>query len=135
MNKEVECTTCGNTDFIQESGFYYCSQCQTQTQEIQEHVLEDNFNQDEQNDIIASQATKSKKKETKKQRQEQNNLTSWECWNIVLKSLVDQLIELGADESIKPVVKNLWLAYLEKMEVLNFKRDELPRLQLVNSVR
>lgn len=137
MRRNVECEQCGNVEFTQESGHYYCTQCQTQTQEIQEHVFEDNFNQDHEDDQQNTTQQETKKSKTSKQRkkQEQNNLTSWECWNIVLKSLVDELIQLGADEKLKPVVKNLWMSYLEKLQVFNFTKDQLPCVPLLNSVQ
>lgn len=39
-NPALECEVCGGTDFHKESGHFYCNECQTQSQQVQEHVFE-----------------------------------------------------------------------------------------------
>lgn len=119
----MECELCGGTNFIKEHGFFYCSECQTQSQELREHAF--------QEEIRVNTKSSKKLKDEKKQQ----NLTSWECYNVVIFSLTQQLINLGANQTLKRVVKCLWLHYLEKLEVLNTTYDVVPKLQLVNCKR
>lgn len=36
----MECEVCGGTDFYKETGHFYCSECQTQSQQVREHVFD-----------------------------------------------------------------------------------------------
>jgi len=36
----MECEECGGTNFYKETGHFYCSECQTQSQQVREHVFE-----------------------------------------------------------------------------------------------
>lgn len=120
----MECELCGGTNFIKEFGYFYCSECQTQSQEIREHVFQDEGN------INVKSAKKIKKSKDNKKK-----LTSWECYNFVLFNLTRQLIDLGADKKLKKVVKCLWLNYLEKLQVLNTTFEVTPKLQLSHGRR
>ncbi|XP_060526939.1 TATA box-binding protein-associated factor RNA polymerase I subunit B [Cylas formicarius] len=124
---ELQCGVCGGTSFHVESGFYYCTECQTQTQELQEHVFEE-----EASNRIKRQGKIIGKKEPARKTEV---LTSWECYNVILKSLTDQLISLGADGSLKQVVRCLWMGYLNKCEVFSLDQDTRPKLTLVSSKR
>lgn len=121
----MDCEVCGGTNFYKEAGYFYCNECQTQSQEVREHVF-----QDEVTDLKGIKKIKKVKSENL-----DNKITSWECYNIVMSSLTEQLINLGADKNLKPIVKCLWMRYLEKLEVFNLKKDVKPRLQLVHSKR
>ena len=59
-----------------------------------------------------------------------NEWTSWEYYNFILKGLVDELIGLGAQKTVKIVVLQLWATYLKKLEVAftSKKRSRLPKL-------
>ncbi|XP_049823643.1 TATA box-binding protein-associated factor RNA polymerase I subunit B isoform X2 [Aethina tumida] len=119
---KVECEVCGGTDFYKESGHYFCNECQTQTQEIQEHVFEEE---------LVKFNVKSTRKIEKNRDKSENNITSWECYNIILCKLTDQLIELGADKKLKPIVRYLWMSYLEKLEIIK-PGEDIPKLPAVN---
>jgi TATA box-binding protein-associated factor RNA polymerase I subunit B len=56
--------------------------------------------------------------------------TSWEYYNFILKGLVDELIGLGANKTIKVVVLQLWATYLKKLDVAFTSKREtrLPKL-------
>ncbi|CAH1170138.1 unnamed protein product [Phaedon cochleariae] len=123
----MECATCGGSDFIKESGYFYCSECQTQSQEVREHVFQQEISE------INTKSTK-KIRESKNDNPE-NKITSWECYNIIMASLTNELIELGADKSIKPIIKCLWMEYLVKLEVINLVQEEVPKLSIVRSKR
>ncbi|KAK9883599.1 hypothetical protein WA026_001774 [Henosepilachna vigintioctopunctata] len=117
------CVICGGNNFYKESGFYFCTECQTQTQEIREQAFEE-YNEQE------FKATKKINTKQETQKSAQVKLTTWECYNYVLKGLTEELIVLGADILLRSVVKKLWLKYLLKIEVVNMEK---PKLQAVNT--
>lgn len=119
-NKEAECDVCGGKNFHKEAGYYYCSECQTQSQNVREHMFND-----------PGHATKTIKKKSKRDTKD-DYLTSWECYNYILLGLVNELIALGARKELKRTVQVLWLKYLRKMEVISDDPDHVPKLQAVN---
>ncbi|CAG9838493.1 unnamed protein product [Diabrotica balteata] len=123
----MECAVCGGTDFTAESGYYFCNECQTQTQELKEHVFQ------EEDKYINIKRTKKIRNATPKKNAEQ--ITSWECWNVIIMMLTEELINLGVDRSIKKIVRCLWMRYLEKLEVLHMQHDEKPKFSLLNIKR
>lgn len=58
--------------------------------------------------------------------------TSWEIYNILLRKLVDQLIELGASKKINIVTFQLWASYLRLLGVafVSKEKRQLPALSL-----
>uniref|UniRef100_A0A6P7FIK9 TATA box-binding protein-associated factor RNA polymerase I subunit B n=1 Tax=Diabrotica virgifera virgifera TaxID=50390 RepID=A0A6P7FIK9_DIAVI len=120
----MECAVCGGTDFTAESGYYFCNECQTQTQELKEHEFQEDDAQ------INIKRTRKIRDPTPKKNAEQ--VTSWECWNVIIMMLTEELINLGVDRSIKKIVKCLWMMYLEKLEVLHMERDEKPKFSVIN---
>lgn len=118
---EVTCELCGGKDFYVETGFYYCKECQTQSQEVREVVI----------DVQEGQVTRTKK--IKQKKKTENLATSWECYNHILFGLVNELIAIGAKKELKRVVKLLWFKYLEKCEVISRNNDGLPKLNAVYS--
>lgn len=122
----MECVTCGGTEFITESGFYYCVDCQTQSQEVREHAF-----QQEVTNVKSGRKIKTVKAADKPD----NKVTSWECYNIIMCGLTQELVKLGAKPNFKKIVRTLWMRYLEKLEVLNFEKDARPKFQAVNLKR
>lgn len=120
--QNIVCEHCGGDDFYKEAGFYFCSGCQIQSQEVQEYVYDD-YNVDTRQKVIKSDKTA----------KTDNKITSWECYNYILLGLTNELINLGADKRLKPVVRILWLRYLEKLQVFKLGQNELPKLQAVSS--
>ncbi len=59
-------------------------------------------------------------------------MTSWECYNIVLKGLVEQLMELGASPRLKVTVFQLWALYLKtaKVAFVSETEEKFPSLPL-----
>lgn len=66
------------------------------------------------------------RKETKRDEQ----LTSWECYNYVLKGLTNELLGLGAKPELKLVVQCLWMKYLHKCEVFQLHNNDLPKINI-----
>ncbi|XP_030756682.1 TATA box-binding protein-associated factor RNA polymerase I subunit B, partial [Sitophilus oryzae] len=57
----------------------------------------------------------------------------WECYNVILKGLTSELIELGAKPELKVVMKCLWMKYLHKSEVFDIKSNRTPKLSIIGS--
>lgn len=121
------CHVCGGNEFAVDAGFYYCSECQTQSQEIREFVFDEYF---------AGQKATTRVLKTKPAEQAAKEaavtLTSWQILNYILKGLVDELIELGAKPEVKNVTLQLWAMYLRKLEVafLSTNVPHKPRLDI-----
>ncbi|XP_015838851.2 TATA box-binding protein-associated factor RNA polymerase I subunit B isoform X2 [Tribolium castaneum] len=122
--QDIVCEQCGGVDFYKEAGFYFCSGCQIQSQEVQEYVYDE---------YTPETRLKTKKIQSDKTAKTENKITSWECYNYILLGLTNELINLGADKKLKAVVRLLWMRYLEKLQVFKLGRDELPKLQAVCS--
>lgn len=121
---ENVCHECGGTDFRKEAGFYYCSECQSQSQELREHVLETYYHGD--NEIVED----IKSDPVKECKQGRESHTSWEYYSYILLGLTNELIELGAKEDLRKVVKLIWFKYLEKLEVIGGKKH-IPKLAAI----
>lgn len=65
-----------------------------------------------------------------KDKSQDTRITSWEEYNYILVGLVDELINLGANNRFKKIVLKLWTKYLQTIEAAFFSlHDEcLPRL-------
>ncbi|KAL3274544.1 hypothetical protein HHI36_015926 [Cryptolaemus montrouzieri] len=122
MDQNITCLVCGGSDFYQESGFYFCNECQTQTQETRHHEF-DEFD-------VKQEQKVTRKINAKSEMKNKIQLTTWECYNYVLKGLTEELINLGAEGILRTVVKKLWMKYLFEIEVINLDK---PKLQAVNS--
>lgn len=121
----AECEVCGGNDFYKEAGHFYCNECQTQSQQIQEQVFE-------QEEAVINKKLTRKIQKDKKQKTE-DHLTSWECFNVILKGLTEELIKLGAKPELKAVVRCLWMKYLEKCEVFDVKSNKPPKVSVLGS--
>lgn len=120
---QLECGLCGGNDFYKEAGYFYCRECQTQSQELREHEFED----------VHVVITSRKKVQDPGKKTKQETLLSWECYNYILFGLVNELLELGAHKSLKKTVKILWFKYLKKLKVVSEDINHVPQLQAVNS--
>lgn len=113
MPGNIACDLCGGTDFYCDSGFYYCSECQRQTQDIQERVL------DGLEEVInVKKSKKVTKKSAEEKKEDLDRLTSWECYNYIVFGLVSELIELGASANYKSTIEILWFQYLKSLGVV-----------------
>ncbi|XP_052122567.1 TATA box-binding protein-associated factor RNA polymerase I subunit B [Frankliniella occidentalis] len=119
------CTVCTGTDFICESGYYFCNECQTQSQDVREEVNENDDGADEGKVIGGKRRKSAKFFESTPSEDEDASITTWEGFNYALVGLVDELILLGAKPSLKLAVLKLWTSYLGKMEVAFFTKNNL----------
>ncbi|KAL1502183.1 hypothetical protein ABEB36_007363 [Hypothenemus hampei] len=121
FDPNLVCNVCGAADFYKEAGHFYCNECQTQSQQIQDHVFEQ--------DTVALKTTK--KIQNDEAKKNHKVLTSWECLNYILKGLTEELIELGAKPILKPVIKCLWMKYLHTCEVFDLESSKPPKISVL----
>lgn len=123
-NANLSCKVCGERQFTLREGYYYCQECGTKQEQVRAVEVE----RDE--DFLEGKLLK--KQKIKAVKAEKPNLTSWECYNYILRGLVNDLLSFGAKEDLKLMALQLWAAYLRRMEVafFNKKRVELPKLGL-----
>ncbi|CAD6993652.1 unnamed protein product [Ceratitis capitata] len=121
-NTNLVCKVCGEQQFTLREGFFYCQECGTKQEQVRavEVEHEEDF----------TEVKKLKKQKIKSVKAEKPNLTSWECYNYILRGLVNDLLSFGAKEELKLMTLQLWAAYLRRNEVAFFsrKRVELPKL-------
>lgn len=122
-----ECFVCGCNNFTITDGAFVCNECGIQSQSIrEEHVgihENVNLNYEDPANIDHEITTGSQLEKAKK-------LLSWECYNFILLGLTDEIIELGAKPSLKIIVLQLWVQYLQFIEVAftSKKFKKLPKL-------
>lgn len=122
MEAQFSCEECGGIECYLESGFYYCVECHTQARGLRETIFE---SQETAGGAAGTRLTKQKKKEKKA-----DKISTFETYNYILLGLVNELVAAGASKDLKPIVKQLWFKYLEKLEVI---RDGLPKLPAIHS--
>lgn len=127
MEEEIACEVCGGNDFYKEAGFFYCKECQTQSQAIKEHCFSEFDPQKPPKNCSSRSINKRKKKSAKGE----DSMTSWECYNYILLGLVNEMIELGAGKELKKIVHVLWYKYLKSLEVIRNTAGALPKLSAV----
>lgn len=124
---QMECDVCGERRFQEREGFYYCNECGTKKEHVRavEISAEDTFN-----DTTKHTTQRTIKKP--KIKAEENDITSWEFYNYVLKGFLQELIHMGAKPELKLMTLQVWAAYMGRMEVAFCKNNEvgLPKLNV-----
>ncbi|XP_011691959.1 PREDICTED: TATA box-binding protein-associated factor RNA polymerase I subunit B [Wasmannia auropunctata] len=120
----LKCGICGCSDFYKASGYFFCTTCQTQSQDVGEEV---------ELDLPLENTARLRKRKiyrAKSVKDEELGWTSWELYNFVLIGLTNELIELGVSADIKITVLQLWARYLGKLEVafISAKKKLIPKL-------
>lgn len=122
----VTCVLCGGTDFYKEAGFYFCQECQTQSQEVRE-ITADPTGLYDADKTVQEQISGKKKRSVRQKKKRSVDFTTWECHNYILLGLVNELINLGAKKEFMKVVKYLWFEYLKKCQIILPSKNSLPR--------
>ncbi|XP_033167867.1 TATA box-binding protein-associated factor RNA polymerase I subunit B [Drosophila mauritiana] len=128
--ENMHCDVCEGTTFQEREGFYYCVECGTQKDQIRavDITAEDNFD-----DTAAGRYTARtirQKKDTEKE--DEDDITSWEFYNYVLRGFLQELLNMGAKPELKLMTLQVWAAYLGSMEVAFSKSNKtgLPKLNV-----
>lgn len=141
------CNICGEKDFQECDGHYYCLECGTKQDHI--CVIEVDADASFRPGVryVTKRTIKKAKKEPSKFYEQlfmeitlfltfmhENNLSvklsSWECYNYILHGLVHELLLLGAKNNLKLVTLQVWAAFLKTIEVAFFNKTHisLPKL-------
>ncbi|XP_043460845.1 TATA box-binding protein-associated factor RNA polymerase I subunit B [Leptopilina heterotoma] len=130
MSNTQICEVCRSTNFEIIDGNFFCTQCFTQNDNIQENVRETRI--DPTTRIRSIGRIKAKKADKPIE-----GWTSWELYNFVIYGLTNEAIELGAPSTIKLTVLQLWTAYLRKLEVAftSKKKKNVPKLAKIFNKR
>ncbi|XP_041370465.1 TATA box-binding protein-associated factor RNA polymerase I subunit B-like [Gigantopelta aegis] len=127
------CITCGGEDFDVCDGLFYCSMCQTQTQDLRVEMEEASFIEMPSRSLLVK--SKKSEKKIKKVEDKGRPWTIYEGYQFVLKAQVRALIMLGADPKIDEVVFRLWALYLSKIEIAFCNDEKLVPVNLEKCAR
>lgn len=123
----LKCGICGYSDFYKASGYFFCTICQTQSQDVGEEV---------ELELPIESTARLRKTKIHRVKNDKTDVgevlewTSWELYNFVLIGLTNEFIELGISADIKITVLQLWARYLGKLEVafISAKEKLIPKL-------
>ncbi|XP_048258543.1 TATA box-binding protein-associated factor RNA polymerase I subunit B-like [Haliotis rufescens] len=120
-----QCVVCGLEDFEERDGLFYCTTCQTQTQDL--IVEEDEFEENvDTGQPIVDHRRRIKQAKVKVDKPEEYKGRPWtiyEAYQIILKHQVQAFIRKGAHPKLEEFVFRLWAVYLSKLKVA-FSEDE-----------
>ncbi|CAG7725015.1 unnamed protein product [Allacma fusca] len=118
MSWRDTCDVCGLREFYLEGGYYYCSICNTQSQQSRHFVEEE---QEFNPGAFRSAVTRLQVDEPEsagRTKESAVKLSSWEVYNIVLKTMADRLVEAGYPRILKSKVLELYTDYLKRREAI-----------------
>ncbi|XP_022211488.2 LOW QUALITY PROTEIN: TATA box-binding protein-associated factor RNA polymerase I subunit B [Drosophila obscura] len=123
----MQCDVCGELKFQEREGYYYCIECGTKKEQLRavEINAEDTFN--DTKNLTTVRTIKQPKAIS-----EDNEITSWEFYNYVLRGFVQDLLNIGAKPELKLMTLQVWAAYMGRMEVAFCKNNVmgLPKLNV-----
>ncbi|KAL4231393.1 TATA box-binding protein-associated factor RNA polymerase I subunit B [Mactra antiquata] len=110
-----ECIVCGDNDFEEQDGLYFCGTCNTQSQDVRV------FDADDENmDAINKKGRIKEASETQRTQKKEYHGRPWsvyEAYTRILRCQVDTLIQLGAEKRLNDIVFQIWANYLHKLKV------------------
>ncbi|XP_017140821.2 TATA box-binding protein-associated factor RNA polymerase I subunit B [Drosophila miranda] len=106
------CDVCGELKFQEREGYYYCIECGTKKEQLRavEINADDTFNDTKNHTTVRTI-------KQPKANSEENEITSWEFYNYVLRAFVEDLLNIGAKPELKLMTLQVWAAYMGRMEV------------------
>ncbi|ODM91861.1 TATA box-binding protein-associated factor RNA polymerase I subunit B [Orchesella cincta] len=110
------CFICGTSNFYSEGGFYYCSMCNTQSQTIRLYA-EEEYNPT-RSFAARAQVLRDKKEKVQKKVTEKEFMSTWELYNVLLKHLANQLVNIGFPEIVKTKIFQFYTAFLIRRKVV-----------------
>ncbi|XP_016979031.1 TATA box-binding protein-associated factor RNA polymerase I subunit B [Drosophila rhopaloa] len=129
--ENMQCEVCGEKTFQEREGYYYCVECGMQKDQIRavDLTADENFNETAPGKY-ASRTIRQPKKDAPKEKD--NDITSWEFYNYVLRGFLQELLNMGAKPELKLMTLQVWAAYMSRMEVAFFRNNEmgLPKLNV-----
>ena len=127
---EFSCLTCGNTKLIEDNeGFYVCTVCGTQSQQILNEEIEDE-NLPEVGIKLYRINTSNKKIYTDEELLNRKYNILFNIFSDVLIIMCDKIIKLGYTNKVRIVVGRLWMKLLE---FITSKLEKNYSLKIFNS--
>ncbi|KAL1479942.1 hypothetical protein MTO96_051459 [Rhipicephalus appendiculatus] len=128
----VVCASCGGEDFDEVSGLYYCTECNTQSQDVRVEQVDDEGAAPPPHVGRASPRRKEMGNDTP--REMKRAYETNELFNAILVRQVNALVSLGASPELRGVVCRLWMDYLVRLEAVSRVEDDerTPRIGVVN---
>ncbi|XP_038219641.1 uncharacterized protein LOC119837922 [Zerene cesonia] len=114
------CKVCGGADMNLVDGFYYCVECGTQDQNIQERIVE--------SAAFIGLYTKNAKSKIQNVEEKLNlgpEWCKWHAYNFIIAGLTDELIAAGAAPSVKQKILWIWTRYMKFFKT----KDTRPKSQ------
>lgn len=120
----IECENCRSSEHFRiQDGVTFCTNCGTESQEHGQETVVD----DETIGAFGSAASQLKKKSVRKRSGKKKRrgdrtkksvqFSSIDVFTFILKGWTEEAIELGASESLKPLVRALWMNYLKQIKM------------------
>lgn len=132
----VTCPTCGGGNFEEIAGLFYCSECNTQSQELRVEEVDDYT---ELTTFGHNSGRVPAKRSRSKSAQQHEDVYTHEILNEVLLAQLGALERLGASPRLRRVVRTLWLTFLRRCQLAFLSQDpgeeKTPRLGVVNYQR
>ncbi|XP_071480979.1 TATA box-binding protein-associated factor RNA polymerase I subunit B-like [Diadema antillarum] len=112
MNYCSECRE--EVSFYEQDGLYYCTMCQSQSQDMQVMEYDQMDSQLSQSSCKTRTIRKHKKSAGDSESKGDDRKSWWlaEVFQIILKAQVDTLIEMGVNKKLDDFVQQLWFRYL-----------------------
>ncbi|XP_072177160.1 TATA box-binding protein-associated factor RNA polymerase I subunit B-like [Diadema setosum] len=112
MNYCSECRE--EVSFYEQDGLYYCTMCQSQSQDMQVMEYDQMDSQLSQSSCKTRTIRKHKKSAVDSEMKGDDRKSWWlaEVFQIILKAQVDTLIEMGVNRKLDDFVQQLWFRYL-----------------------
>ncbi|KPJ19345.1 hypothetical protein RR48_01979 [Papilio machaon] len=118
---DIPCNVCGSTDLNLVDGFYYCVECGTQDVNVRETIVGESFFADGTK-LLAN--VKKFSVMIKEGIQMSAEWYKWHAYNFILYGLTEELIQLGAKQSVKTKVLWIWTRYMKKFQEKEDEEEE-----------
>lgn len=126
------CQACGGEDFEEVSGLYYCSECNTQSQDVRLEEVDEQFG----DNCFRRSSGRVRRRETTEEGEKKRPYRTNELFNIILVNQVEALILLGASPALRSTVCRLWMEFLGKSEAAfkgaDSEDEKVPRVGVLN---
>ncbi|XP_005101761.2 TATA box-binding protein-associated factor RNA polymerase I subunit B [Aplysia californica] len=119
------CGVCGNSEYDEEDGLFFCTECGTQSEEL---IVKESHNDDgvagalgHEVKVLKSQETPTTSKKSKLGRP----WTIYEGFQYILIAQAEALINLGADITLQETAFAIWANYLSKLGIAFCKKEKV----------
>ncbi|XP_076461159.1 TATA box-binding protein-associated factor RNA polymerase I subunit B-like [Babylonia areolata] len=110
------CDVCGEDEYYEEDGYFFCTVCNTQSQSMVVMEFDDTHLQ--RSSVCLREVQREKRsREGRSEYEAGRPWTRYEAYQLILQAQADALITRGAHHTVKETVLRLYFAYLSKLRV------------------